>query len=239
MITILITNFNKGNFLKRTLHSCLNQLDQDFEIIFFDDSSTDHSLKIVADFVKKNKKIKFKLLKRKRKKDFNNSYNQISAIMYSIKYSSGKYISLLDADDMFLNKKLKILNKIINKTNKKIYYNSYFTLKEKKYFSNNRHFLIRKFIWPIFPPTSCLTIEKKIFKRVLKKIYFKKFPTCWLDFRLAVLFSKYYKEEIFYLKEKLTIYRKNEYGNDNIYNNFFSTHYWKRKFEALVLSIKI
>lgn len=239
MISIIITNFNKGNFLKKTLESCSSQLDKKFEIIFFDDCSTDHSLKIVKEFIKKNKKIKFILLKRKGKKYFNNCYNQISAINYCLKFSSGKYISLLDADDFFSKNKLKILNNKIIKTQKKIIYNSYFIFKNKKYFSNNRHFLIRSFIWPIFPPTSCLTIEKKIFQKILNKVFFKKFPTCWLDFRLAVYFSKYHQNEILYLRQQLTIYRKNEDGNDHIYNNFFSIYFWKRKFEAFLINIMI
>ena len=239
MITIIITNFNKGKFLKKNLESCRNQLDKNFEIIFFDDRSTDHSLKIVKNFIKKNKKIKFKLIKRTGEKYLENSYNQMSAIINSMKYSSGKYISLLDADDIFKKNKLKILKRIINKTQKKIIYNSYYIYKNKKYFSNNRHFLIRKYIWPIFPPTSCLTIEKKIFEKILKKVSFKNFSTCWLDFRLAVYFSKYHKEEIFYLRDKLTIYRKSEDGNDNLYNSFFSLNYWKRKFEALIIKNKI
>lgn len=239
MISIIITNFNKGNFLKKTLESCSNQLDQKFEIVFFDDRSTDHSLKIVKEFIKKNKKIRFKLLKRKGKKYFNNCYNQISAIKYCLKFSSGKYVSLLDADDFFSKNKLKILNNEIAKTQKRILYNSYLIIKKNKYFYNKRHFLIRKFIWPIFPPTSCLTVEKKLFEKVLKKISFKKFPSCWLDFRLATYFSKYHKSEIIYLKKNLSIYRKNEDGNDNIYINFLSIHYWIRKFEAVILNLKI
>jgi len=63
MISILITNFNKANYLKKTLESCRDQLEKNFEIIFFDDHSTDNSLKIVNEFIKKNKKIKFNLFK--------------------------------------------------------------------------------------------------------------------------------------------------------------------------------
>jgi glycosyltransferase involved in cell wall biosynthesis len=239
MISIIVTNFNKGDFIKKTLESCRNQLDKNFEIIFFDDSSTDNSLKIVNNFIKKNKQIKFKLIKRKGRKNFNNCYNQISAIINSIKYTSGEYISLLDADDIFSKTKLKILNNKIKKTKKKVIYNSYFILKNKKYLSNKRHFYIRRFIWPIFPPTSCITIEKKLFEKVLKKVSFKKFPSCWLDFRLAIYLSKHHKSEILYLKENLTTYRKNEDGIDNIYTNIFSVYYWIRKFEALVLNLKI
>ena len=239
MISIIITNFNKSNHIKKTLESCANQVDKKFEIIFFDDRSTDNSLQIVENFKNKNKKIKLILIKRRGKKSINNCYNQISAVKKSIEYSSGNYISLLDADDIFLKKKIFFLNSIIHKTKKKILYNSYYILNKKKYSSNKRHFLIRKFIWPIFPPTSCLTVEKKLFQKVIKKIAFRKFPSCWLDFRLAIYFSKYYLEEIVYTKKKLTIYIKNNEGNDNMYTNIFNIYFWKRKFEAFVLKVKI
>ena len=239
MISIIITNFNKSNYLKKTLESCRNQVDKNFEIIFFDDRSTDNSLRIVKNFKKKNKKIKLILIKRSGKKSINNCYNQISAIQKSIKYSSGNYISLLDGDDIFLDKKILFLNNIINKSTKKILYNSYYILKKKKFLLNKRHFLKRKFLWPIFPPTSCLTIEKKLFQKVINKISFKKYPSCWLDFRLAVYFSKYYPEEILYTKKKLTVYINSDQGNDNMYTNILNIYFWKRKFDALILKIII
>lgn len=239
MISIIITNYNKSSYLLKNLERCRDQFYQKFEVIFFDDNSTDNSIKIVKKFIKKNKKLKIRILIRKGKKFTNNCYNQMSAINYCTKYASGEYISLLDADDFFLKSKLKILNNAISKTKKKILYNSYSILKNKKYFPNRRHFLKRKFIWPIFPPTSCITVEKKLFKEALKKISFKKYPTCWLDFRLAVYFSKYYSQEIIYLKKKLTIYRKNEEGNDSNYTNIFFYSYWKRKLEAIILNIII
>ena len=239
MISIIITNFNKGNYLLKTLESCRDQFHKKFEVILFDDNSTDHSIKIIKKFIKKNNKMKIILLNRKGNKFFDNCYNQISAINYCVKYVSGEYISLLDADDFFRNSKLKTINDKIDMTQKKIIYNSYYILKNNNFHSNRRHFLNRKFIWPIFPPTSCITVEKKLFKRALKKISFKKYSSCWLDFRLAVYFSKYHSKEILYLKKNLTIYRKNIGGNDLKYSNIFSFSFWKRKLEAIILNIKI
>ena len=58
--SILITNFNKENFLKKTVISCLNQSYPKKEILVFDDCSTDNSVKILKKFkylrVYKNKK---------------------------------------------------------------------------------------------------------------------------------------------------------------------------------------
>ena len=84
----------------------------------------------------------------------------MSAIQISLDYCKGSYISLLDADDLFINDKIKNIHKLIKKYKKKIIYNSYYNLEDKKFISNKRHFKIRKFLWPIFPPTSCITIAK-------------------------------------------------------------------------------
>jgi len=59
-VSILITNYNKSYFLKKTINSCLNQNFNNKEILVFDDCSTDDSLKILKKFKKikiiKNKK---------------------------------------------------------------------------------------------------------------------------------------------------------------------------------------
>lgn len=219
------------------LTSCLNQTNNNFEIIFFDDKSTDNSIEIAKSFKKFSKmKNNFKIFSRQTSKSKHNCYNQISAITYALKHCKGSYISLLDADDLFDKDKIKNLHKLIKKKKYKIFYNSYFILKNEKLINNIRHYKSRKFFWPVFPPTSCVTIEAKLFKILLKKISFKRYPTCWLDFRLATYVSKKLKNEVYYSKKKMTIYRINTTGNDNIYNNFFSFFFWKRKIQALIIN---
>ena len=238
MISIVISNFNKSKFLKKTIESCLNQQNKNFEIIFFDDKSTDNSLTIANTLLKKSK-LKYKIINRNKKKNDNSSFNQMSAIKISLNYCNGSYISLLDADDLFIDDKIKNIHKIIKKNKKKIIYNSYYNLEDRKFISNKRHFKIRKFLWPIFPPTSCITIEKKLLKKIIKNVGFKQYPTCWLDFRIAVYSSKYLTKEILYSYKKMTVYRKDQSGNDFIYNNYFSLLFWKRKLEAFFLFNKI
>ena len=53
-ISILITNYNKSKFLKKSLDSLKKQNYKNFEIIIFDDCSTDNSLKIIKKFKKIN-----------------------------------------------------------------------------------------------------------------------------------------------------------------------------------------
>ena len=63
-ISILITNYNKSKFLKKSILSVKNQKYNNYEIIIFDDNSDDNSLEII----KKFKKIK--LIKNHKKKIF-------------------------------------------------------------------------------------------------------------------------------------------------------------------------
>ena len=60
LISILITNYNKDKFLTKCLYSIKNQNYNNYEVIIFDDCSTDNSLNIIRKFKKvrliKNKK---------------------------------------------------------------------------------------------------------------------------------------------------------------------------------------
>ena len=112
-VSILITNYNKGNYLKKTINSCLIQDYKDKEVLVFDDCSTDNSLKILKKFknitVIKNKKKKFKSA----------PLNQIHGLCQLFKISKGNIIFLLDSDDEFKRNKIIEINKIF-KQNKKI-----------------------------------------------------------------------------------------------------------------------
>ena len=51
-ISILITNYNKDKFLRNCLKSLKNQNFKNYEVIIFDDCSTDNSLNIIRSFSK-------------------------------------------------------------------------------------------------------------------------------------------------------------------------------------------
>ena len=61
-VSIIITNYNKEKYIKKTINSCLKQNFKNKEILVFDDSSSDRSLEILKSF---NKKIR--LIKNKKK----------------------------------------------------------------------------------------------------------------------------------------------------------------------------
>lgn len=49
-VSVIIPNYNHARFLEQRINSILNQTYQDFEIIYLDDASTDHSNEIFAQF---------------------------------------------------------------------------------------------------------------------------------------------------------------------------------------------
>jgi len=64
LISILITNYNKSQYLKKSLNSLMGQSFKNFEIIIFDDKSIDKSIEIINQF----KKVKLIQNSKKKKK---------------------------------------------------------------------------------------------------------------------------------------------------------------------------
>ena len=52
LISILITNYNKSQYLKKSLNSLMGQSFKNFDIIIFDDKSIDKSIEIINQFKK-------------------------------------------------------------------------------------------------------------------------------------------------------------------------------------------
>ena len=67
LVSIIITNYNKSNFLLESVKSCLKQSYKKNEIIFFDDKSSDNSLEKIKNFKIKNK-YNFRIISNSKKK---------------------------------------------------------------------------------------------------------------------------------------------------------------------------
>ncbi len=231
LASVLITNYNKSNFLINAVKSCIEQNYQKKEIIFFDDKSTDNSLSKVKEF---NKTIKqtIKIVTNPNKKKIFPTLNHIEAIKKGLKKTKGKYIFLLDSDDYFHKNKIKKIIEIFNNDKKiKFVLNNPILKYKKKEIKKKFVHNYSKNKWPKFPPTSCMCFEKKTLINVLKKIEPKKFPHLAIDFRLAVYYSVILKK--FYIHQSyLTFYRQVEDGMDSKYNKYRSKEWWKRRNEA-------
>lgn len=94
-VSVIIPVYNAEKFIKKTIESVLNQTYKDYEIIIIDDGSTDNSKKILDEF--KDKVRYFK--------QANSGVS--SARNMAIKEAAGKYIALLDQDDIWYPEKLE------------------------------------------------------------------------------------------------------------------------------------
>jgi glycosyltransferase involved in cell wall biosynthesis len=222
-VSILITNYNKSHYLKKTISSCLSQNFDNKEILVFDDCSTDDSLKIL------NKFKKIKVIRNKKKKFKSGPLNQIYGLNELFKISKGNIIFLLDSDDMFRKNKLFEISKIFKK-NKKInfiqdtplisLFKKRMLLKKKKYFFS---------IWPSFFPTSCITFERSFFQNFKKVLRKNEFPNLEIDARLSIY--AHIRKQFFMTKKCLTIYNYDEDGISSKYKKF-SKNWWKKRDEA-------
>jgi len=222
-VSILITNYNKSNYLKKTINSCLIQGFKDKEILVFDDCSTDNSLKILKNF--KN----IKVIKNNIKKFKSSPLNQIHGLCQLFKISKGSIIYLLDSDDEFKKNKIVEINKIFkqNKTINFIQDTPFDALyKRKKILKKKTHLFS---IWPSFYPTSCIAFRRDFFADFLKILEKNKFSNLEIDARLSIY--AHIKKQFFITKKCLTIYNYDETGITSKYKKF-SKFWWKKRNEA-------
>ena len=232
LASIIIINYNKSNFLLDSIKSSLKQTYKKKEIIFFDDKSTDDSLKKIKNFRLKNN-YDFKIITNLKKRKSFATINHIAALKKSLSKAKGKYIFLMDSDDYFRHNKLNEIIKLFkkNKSYKFILDQPIIKFKKKEIKKKIRYNLSAN-RWPKFPPTSCMCFEKKTLEKVINKINSKKFPTLAIDFRLAVYYSLILKKFIIH-NSHLTIYRQVEESMDSKYRSKYrSKEWWVRRNEA-------
>ena len=99
LISIIINCFNGEKYLDEALLSVINQSYKNWEIIFWDNQSTDLSANIFNKY--KDKRLKY---------FYSNEHTSLyKARHLAIEKSKGDFISFLDADDLWENNKLDLL----------------------------------------------------------------------------------------------------------------------------------
>ena len=100
LVTVYITNYNYGKYIRQAIESVLNQTLQNFELIIIDDGSTDNSKEVIESY-SNNSKINIIYQKNKGLNITNN---------VALKIANGKFIVRLDADDYFEKNALKVMS---------------------------------------------------------------------------------------------------------------------------------
>jgi teichuronic acid biosynthesis glycosyltransferase TuaG len=136
LVSIIVPSYNSAEYISDTIESVLNQSYNHWEMIIVDDGSSDHTLKVIQKFVKKDIRIKL----------FINENNSGPAISRNraIKESKGRFIAFLDSDDLWLPDKLSLQIDFMIKNNFFFSYSYYSQINEKGNFIKNIDFLPKK-----------------------------------------------------------------------------------------------
>ena len=135
LISVIINSHNGEKFIEDSINSVLSQSYQNFEIIFFDNASTDQTKEKVENFSNVNKKVKYYKIDKKVK--------LYKARNLAIEKSSGELISFLDVDDFWFKDKLRFQHELF-KSNPKlgICYSNYIIYNVIK---NKKKIVLKKF----------------------------------------------------------------------------------------------
>lgn len=99
MISVVIPTHNRATLLRRAIDSVLSQTYSDLELIVVSDGSTDETPSVVAEYAKKDSRVRFVELMPGRGGNV--------ARNMGIEASNGEYVAFLDDDDEWLPEKLK------------------------------------------------------------------------------------------------------------------------------------
>ncbi|MDB3989813.1 glycosyltransferase [Pseudomonadales bacterium] len=102
-VSIIMNCFNGEEFLVEAIDSVFNQTCSDWEIIFFDNASTDGSGEIAKSY---GSKLKYYRI--------NKTVPLGEARSKAIMHASGKYLAFLDCDDLYVNNKLAKQTKVMD-----------------------------------------------------------------------------------------------------------------------------
>ena len=213
-ISIITVTLNSDNTLSDTLNSVLSQNYKNTEHIIVDGGSTDNTLKILKDYPNKNKKI---FVKKK--------FGIYKSINFAINKCSGKFICILNSDDIFhCNNTVKNLVKKISKNkNIDIFLGNVAYFKGSNYYKIHRYFSSKNFSqWKmkfgLMPPHPGSIIKKNIYLKYGK--YAEDFQIA-ADFELFLRFLSIHKIKFKILDDIIVRMRSGGISGKNIYS------YWK------------
>ena len=113
IVSILMTIYNHENFLKKSINSVINQTFKNWELIAIDNGSEDNSKEILKKI--REKRVKKKYLKK--------NIGRTKCLNLGLKLCKGKYIAILDSDDIARKNRIAFqINRM--KKNKKLWLTS-------------------------------------------------------------------------------------------------------------------
>lgn len=224
LVSIIMNCHNGAKYLSNSIESILNQNYSNWELIFFDNMSTDRSLAIVKSYNDKRIKVfsSTSLL---------NLYDARNNALLNIK---GNYVCFLDTDDLWEKEKIqKQVNYLINNSNFSMVYSNFYVLKNDKKFLRFKYNLPKgKIINELLKHYTIGILTTCVNSKVFKKTIFDKNYNIIGDFDFFIKLSE--NSEVGCIQEPLATYRvhTNNYSRQNlkIYIQELSNWIKKKKF---------
>ncbi len=104
--SIILPTYNRAEMLRTALRSVLSQTCQDYECFVLDDGSSDETPAVFEEFRKEKS---LSLIR------FENNRRQHVRRNYAIRLATGRFISFLDSDDIWLPRRLEVFKHAIEK----------------------------------------------------------------------------------------------------------------------------
>lgn len=225
LVSIIINCYNGDKYLEVALNSVLNQTYSNWEIIFWDNKSTDKSAEIFLNYKKSHQNLKYHLAI-----EHTVLYE---ARNYAIAKASGDYIAFLDVDDWWVPNKLELQIEKFNNENIGLVCSSYYLVNERSKNSKIKEMgpfpsgkVVNSLIKDYFIHISTLVIRKKALEN-LEYICDKRFNIIG-DLDLVIRIMNNW--ELVSIKAPLAYYRWHKT------NTGFTTNY--QISEELVLWVK-
>lgn len=118
LVSVITPNYNCASFIGETIESVLSQTYKNWEMLIIDDCSTDNSIEIIEEYIKKD--IRIKLFKTRC-----NSGSPIEPRNIGVKNAQGSFIAFLDSDDLWLPDKIERQLTFFNDVNAAIVFSNY------------------------------------------------------------------------------------------------------------------
>lgn len=121
--SIIITVYNRDRYLESTIQSVLAQTCQDFELIIWDDGSTDRSVEIAQHYAAQDKRIRLIAAPHQ---------GRAQALQSAMAEAIGTYVGLVDSDDLLAPNALEATTAFLDANpDVGMVYTSYMVIDEK------------------------------------------------------------------------------------------------------------
>ena len=124
LVSIITPSYNSADFIADTIEAILKQTYPYWELLITDDCSTDNSVEIIEEYVRKDSRIKLQKLQ----------VNSGAGVCRnkSIEAAKGRYIAFCDSDDVWMPQKLEKQLAFMEKKGCALTYSSYMLMDEDR-----------------------------------------------------------------------------------------------------------